>query len=756
MKKRNLKKLLGPRGMSGIALREASDPDMIAVRDLIQGQLRQLLKMEGDDDPWPYVLALYADNVVVDIDGQVFSYGYTIAGQEVALGEPVEVAREFVPVKPAEKDDAEDATLVEALGGGAFKVRVIRAGMSGNRNFYSDAVLREAVGLFEGARVFEKSDAEHITGGGKAVSNLIGALSGAAFKEGVSPDTGEIMATLTLIVGDDSPTAVKLREAVEKNLTHLFGLSIDADGTARMGQGGIRIAEAINKVKSVDLIVEPGAGGQVISFIEALDPEGDREEEEETIMDRDEIIALITKHAPELLEGKDVAQLTDEELKALLEEAMKEEDETSETTPAELIEALDRRAKMREAIARSALPDRAKDRLRARFEATARFTEAQVIQAIKDEAAYIGVGAGGHVVGLGGTARFVETGASPAERAGHMLDAFFDPRHKDHGQARSLKECYIAITGDDRVTGQKKHARFAEALTSTSFDDVLGDSITRRMIADYRSKDAFDIWRLLTGEPVPVNDFRTQERTRFGGYGDLPAVVERAAYQALSSPSDEAADYKVSKRGGLETITLEMIKNDDVGAVQKIPTRLSRAAKRTLCKFVLDFIRTNPTIYDGKALFHADHGNLGSTALSAANFAAARLAMVTQTEFGGLDTIGVGPKYLWVPHALEETAADLFRRNTNLDETFIQSLKPTIVPVWYWTDANDWAISADVDDVPIIEIGFLDGNEEPELFVQDSPTSGSFFSNDEITYKIRHIYGGTALDWRGVRKHVVT
>ena len=35
-----------------------------------------------------------------------------------------------------------------------------------------------------------------------------------------------------------------------------------------------------------------------------------------------------------------------------------------------------------------------------------------------------------------------------------MLDAFFDPAHKDHKAVHSFKECYIEITGDRRVTGQ--------------------------------------------------------------------------------------------------------------------------------------------------------------------------------------------------------------------------------------------------------------------------------------------------------------
>lgn len=57
--------------------------------------------------------------------------------------------------------------------------------------------------------------------------------------------------------------------------------------------------------------------------------------------------------------------------------------------------------------------------------------------------------------------------------------------------------------------------------------------------------------------------------------------------------------------------------------------------------------------------------------------------------------------------------------------------------------------------MPVVELGFLDGNEEPELFIQDSPTSGSMFTHDVLTYKLRHIYGGTVSDYRGTYKGVV-
>ncbi|RLJ01535.1 MAG: hypothetical protein DRP08_05390 [Candidatus Aenigmatarchaeota archaeon] len=71
-----------------------------------------------------------------------------------------------------------------------------------------------------------------------------------------------------------------------------------------------------------------------------------------------------------------------------------------------------------------------------------------------------------------------------------------------------------------------------------------------------------------------------------------------------------------------------------------------------------------------------------------------------------------------------------------------------MIVVWFWSDENDWYLVADPKMYDTIEIGFLGGKEEPEIFVQDQPSIGSVFSADKVYYKIRHIYGGDVLDHR--------
>lgn len=592
---------------------------------------------------------------------------------------------------------------------GRFNVRIIRAGLSENRNFYADEVLRNAVMAFEGSRVFAKSDAQHLRLEGRDVRNLVGRISDVSFRPGNAPDNGELYGTLELLE-PEGHIGTMLREASSRGMTDMFGLSIDARARHKIQMidgKPARVVTGFIKVESVDLIVDPGAGGGIINLIESR-----------------KINSGVRSHA-----------MDDEEL------------------------ALDS-GDIRRIVEATRLPAPAKSRLVKTLAgpSSSRISEAAVRKAIGQEADYLAsLSDSGKVRNLGESmqettaVRLVE---SRDTKVRNMLDAFFNPADRS---VMSIRECYLDITGDRGFTGLTRNcdeSRLRESLGAASFGDVLGDSISRRLVTEYRNDGVYDVWKNLASV-VPVSDFRTQERTRFGGYGDLPVVTESDPYIAMSSPGDEKSTYAVVKRGGTEDLTLEMITNDDVGAIQRIPRKLVRSAKRTLGKFVLDFLRTNPTIYDSVTLFHGTHGNLGTAALDATSVAAGRLAMKAQTERDSVEKIGIGPRYLWVSDDLEETAVNLFRRNTEQDRSFLQSLSLEVMPVWYWTDSNDWCLTADPLDIPVVEIGFLGGNEEPELFVQDSPVAGSMFTHDKVTYKIRHIYGGTIVDYRGAYKSVV-
>lgn len=370
-----------------------------------------------------------------------------------------------------------------------------------------------------------------------------------------------------------------------------------------------------------------------------------------------------------------------------------------------------------------------------------------------------------------GVASRITMGAGPSERFVEAANDFFGVKADSSVRGgfkvvepkamMSFRRFYADFTGDRDITGRVAECtRLTEAIGSATFDQAMGDAITRRMVAEYvMAQDG--TWRNTIAEVVPLGDFRTQRRIRIGGYGNLSVVTERGAYPALSTPGDEEATYAPAKRGGTEELSIEAIANDDVGVIRRIPSRMAQAAVRTLNESVFDLLRTNPTIYDSTALFAVGHNNLGSTALSSTQLNALRLMIRKQTQAGSAKRIGLPARYLIVPADLEELAFHLTNAvnampDSNIASTaasgapnFIRKVGIQPIVVDYWTDANDYFVTSSVRDVPMIEVGFFGGREEPELFVQDTPNQGSLFANDVITYKIRHIYGMGVQDYRG-------
>jgi hypothetical protein len=279
----------------------------------------------------------------------------------------------------------------------------------------------------------------------------------------------------------------------------------------------------------------------------------------------------------------------------------------------------------------------------------------------------------------------------------------------------------------------------------------------RSLLKEYATSPYNDDWRKLASI-VSRNDFKENTVTKMGGYDDLPTIVERGPYTDADSPTEEAATNKMLKKGYLETVSMEAIKNDDLGAIKRIPIKWGRAAKRTLYKYVFNMILTNPAMaYDSKALFHADHNNLLTNALSETSYIAARNLLAQQKELDSDAIIGLSPAFMLVSIDSEKVAYELtnaaWNKANNVPD-FVQTWQVEPIVIKHATGSS-WYLTASPKECDLIEIGFLDGNEEPEFFVQDLPTQGYAFTNDGIKMKVRHIYAGTNVDHRGLVGSIV-
>jgi hypothetical protein len=257
-------------------LEAVPERDFRQLIDLVRGAIGAVVHPgKPEAERYVYVEAIYADRLVVEVNGRKYQYGYSITTannvDQVVFTDPVEVIEQYVAVASVKEAQACGDSVFTEAADGSIAVTIVRAGASGNGNFYPDAALKGAVALFEGVRVFAKSDADHLKGAGKDVRNLIGGIYQVAFVEGAAPDTGRLVGTFKAIDPAD-PVVTKMTEAVKRGLQGLLGLSIDAFAkTKTRTQGGQRLREAtqFTKVNSVDLIVEPGAGGGLDRLTEA-------------------------------------------------------------------------------------------------------------------------------------------------------------------------------------------------------------------------------------------------------------------------------------------------------------------------------------------------------------------------------------------------------------------------------------------------------------------------------------------------------
>lgn len=446
----------------------------------------------------------------------------------------------------------------------------------------------------------------------------------------------------------------------------------------------------------------------------------------------------------------------------------------------------------------SSLPASAKARVMKYFEGRAQYSEADVIAAMREEQEYIASFAN-TTHKLNGQERQLDTRITSDE-----YDKYVNAMHgmllnKDIGgvpRFKSLHHSYRVVTGfsgsnKDFADSMMRDALYSipplgtdferwrgklqasrrrrsgieeaqfDTLTTSLWSEVYGDS-NRRALIDMYNTPKYQDWRKIA-RVVPVPDFRTNRRQRIGGFDDLLIVAEGGTYTEQSWPADQEVSYAAQKRGNIQPLTWETFVNDDLNAVQRVPQMLGTAAARTLYKFVFDFIRNSPAMdYDSVALFHADHANLGSTALSDAALDDRIFAMKNQTELSSGERLGIVPRYILVPHTLSRQAweqakssvSSLGARTETIENWFKEfGLEP--IEVYYWDDATDWALVADPADWPTCEIGFLFGNEEPELFIQDQPLLGSVYTAEKLSFKIRHIYGGDWLDHRTADKSVV-
>lgn len=641
--------------------------------------------------------------------------------------------------------------------GYAWNVRVVKFGKDKNGIYWDKDVLLASTKKLEGAKVFMLDEAQHQAERhpyGKPTTQIVGWLAG------VKNDKEGILAILHIVHSQNGKLLRdNLLSSKEKNF-ELLGLSVDVvavTDTKNVNGEQLTYASDIKDI-TVDVVYDPAAGGQFVSLAAATKIKGDLKMLKDLVEKMKGLYPQLYAANKDTLDKEDLSMETFMRIMASVEQVKLPEVKKVEVPPAppyakEPIAEMKQllcSIKLDKYLGEAKLPEGVEQLVRKQYEDKI-FEEVDLKASIKAYKETFDKFQGDVLK----AASRIEFKTDDMDSRIKELDDVFE------GKAKSFRAAYASITGDTEVTGQTKNMkRLTASLISSTFALVLQDSMRKKMLSDYKNAAYNADWRKIC-TVVPLNDFRTNHRTRFGGYGNIPIVEEKAPYTSLSSPTDEEATYAVAKRGGTEDVTWEMVKNDDVGVIKKIPKRMAAAAARTLYEFVFDFLRTNPTIYDSVALFHSNHLNIGSTAFDSAYLQAARLRMMIQAELSSAKRLGLTPKYVIHPINMTKAVYDIITapRNSDFDPTtadFVRTLQLEQIEVPYWTDTNNWYLAANPDFIDGLEIGFLDGNENPDIIVQNDPQVGTNFTHDVITYKLVHVYGGAITDFRAFDGSIVT
>jgi hypothetical protein len=350
---------------------------------------------------------------------------------------------------------------------------------------------------------------------------------------------------------------------------------------------------------------------------------------------------------------------------------------------------------------------------------------------------------------------------------------------------RRISELYGWATGDFNWTGAIQDERMFAAATTSTLTAAVTVAINKSMGHWYDGLGEYRWYEPLTKVVAHDGTMNAVKTVFVHGFQDLPIVAEGQAYTEISV-DDHIESLTFDKRGQYVGVTLEMIRADDINTLQSIPQRLINSAVKTRSSAVAALFTMNsgvgPTLgYDAKAVFHTDHGNVATTALSDAALKAAAIASFKQTMPGSNARLGLRPRYVLIPVDLwgtalsalgygegagrvgRPTAAGTAQESNILVGTDMWDGDPRPIPIVVpdWTDANDWATLVSPAVHPVIQMAY--GNQPgggshpmPEIYNAANETSGLMFSNDTMAVKIRDWWGVQLVTHLGVMKRNVT
>lgn len=291
---------------------------------------------------------------------------------------------------------------------------------------------------------------------------------------------------------------------------------------------------------------------------------------------------------------------------------------------------------------------------------------------------------------------------------------------------------------------------FRAAMNTTSdFPQLLTSTGNRTLMSSYEA--AQSPVKTALARRSTMADFRPSTRLKLSDIGTLEKVSESGEI-THTSRGEASESYALDTYATQFAISRKALINDDLGAFRDWGNTAGRMAAETESNLLLTLLLGNPTMSeDGKALFHADHGNLADTGLALGDAGAglnaldgARQALRGMKALDGKTPINATPKFLVVGPQQETVAEQLLAEiaaATVADvNPFAKRLSLLVEP--RITD-NQWFIFADPAQLPVLEYSYLSSAQGPQMASREG------WDVLGMEFRVVLDFGCGAVDWRG-------
>ena len=305
---------------------------------------------------------------------------------------------------------------------------------------------------------------------------------------------------------------------------------------------------------------------------------------------------------------------------------------------------------------------------------------------------------------------------------------------------------------DSRRVLEAAFGRGIEAgMTTIDVGGILSNVANKFLLEGFFSVER--VWRSICAVRN-VSDFKTVTSYRLVGKDQYEQVAPGGELKQ-GTLGEETYTNKADTYGLMLSIDRRDIINDDLGAITTVPRKLGRGSGLKINDVFWTAFMNNA------AFFSAGNKNFVSgadTALGIDGLTKGEVAFMDLVDSDGKPT-GVMPAILLVPTALSAMGTQLYK-SVELRDTTANTKFPVANPhqgkfrievsrylsnaLYTGNSAKAWYLLADPNDLPVIEMAFLNGQEAPTV-----ETSDADFNMLGIRMRGYHDFGVNLQDPRG-------